>query len=84
MCASFPLLFAISLVQEVTSQHVIQCAFDVPFRRRMSPRVLALWNEIKTSAMTVSRLIIPNTVIWSLTPNKIFSTKYVYQFWREI
>jgi hypothetical protein len=38
--SAFPVLFDISLAQEVTFQQAIQCGFNIPFRRRLSPVLL--------------------------------------------
>jgi hypothetical protein len=67
-------------MQDATFQYVIQHVFNIPFRRRKSPGMLDKWTNINNSAMNIPRVDILDKVTWSLTPNKRFSTKSVYQF----
>jgi hypothetical protein len=72
LCSAFPLLFDISLAQEVTFQNVLQCDFSIPFRRRLSTGLLEQWNEIKNTVVLIPGVNIPYKVVCSLTPNKDF------------
>jgi hypothetical protein len=75
LCSAFPLLFDIYLAQEVTFYNVLQCDFNIPFRRRLSTGLLEQWNEIKNTDVLIPRVNIPNKVVCSLTPNKVFFYK---------
>jgi hypothetical protein len=72
LCSAYPLLFYISLAQEVTFQNVLKFDFNIPFRRRLSTRLLEQWNNIKNAVVLNPRVNIPEKVVWSLTPNKVF------------
>jgi hypothetical protein len=72
LCSAFPLLFYISLAQEVTFQNVLQCDLNIPFSRRLSTGLLEQWNKIKNAVVLNPRVNIPEKVVWSLTPNKVF------------
>jgi hypothetical protein len=67
-------------MQDAAFQCVIQNVFNIPFRRRISPGMPDKWTNIKNSAMNIPRVDIIDEVTWSLTTNKRFSTKSVYQF----
>jgi hypothetical protein len=52
--------------------------FNIPFKRRLTPELLAQWNDIMNIIAHMVRHYEDDEVMWSLTPNKVFSTMSVY------
>jgi hypothetical protein len=40
LCSAYPMLFDISLAQDVTFEHVMRSKFNIPYRRCMLPDML--------------------------------------------
>jgi hypothetical protein len=75
---SHSMLFTISMVPDATFEEVVQSHFNIPFRRRFSPDILADWIWIKYEIAHMVRLYDEDEVSWSLAP-EVFTTKSVYE-----
>jgi hypothetical protein len=55
---------------------VLDADFLIYFRRTLRGDILGLWNAINWKVFALNWCL--ESVGWSLNPNKIFSTKFVY------
>jgi hypothetical protein len=66
----FPLLYDIFQTQNWTFLQVRNNNFIITFRRRLTPVLLDQWTAIQQLARDVPVSVLPDGVVWDLTPNK--------------
>ena len=73
LCVSYPSLFDICQAQDWTFDKVVECDFNLPFRRRLLPVMENQWEYVVSSATNMERVESPDGVAWLLTPKVLMA-----------
>ena len=74
---SFPLLYDICQVPDITFKQCVADGFDLPFRRRFYQDLTDQWSHIINRAKEIPLCVSDDSVVWNLTASTNFTTKSV-------